>query len=156
MTATVRPASDPSLGELVSSVTTNVSSLVRLEIELAKTEVQEQVKQGAVGGGLAVVALFLVLLSTVLLSIAAGLGLAVVLPAWAAFLIVAGVYLLVAAILGLLGVRRFKRIKGPQRAAAALAETKTALANRANADRAAVDRAVASRAADLGISKPSG
>ena len=134
MTATVRPASDPSLGELVSSVTTNVSSLVRLEIELAKSEVQQQVKQGAVGGGLAVVALFLVLLSTVLLSIAAALGLAVVLPAWAAFLIVAGVYLLVAAILVFLGVRRFKRIKGPQRAAAALAETKTVLANRGTAN----------------------
>lgn len=134
MTATVRPASDPSLGDLVSSVTTNVSSLVRLEIELAKSEVQQQVKQGAVGGGLAVVALFLVLLATVLLSIAAALGLAVVLPAWAAFLIVAGVYLLVAVILLLLGVRRFKRIKGPQRAAAALAETKTALANRGTAN----------------------
>ena len=146
MTATVRPASDPSLGELVSSVTTNVSSLVRLEIELAKSEVQQQVKQGAVGGGLAVVALFLVLLSTVLLSIAAALGLAVVLPAWAAFLIVAGVYLLVAVILLLLGVRRFKRIKGPQRAAAALAETKTALANRGSANRAA---------ASSGITKPS-
>ena len=142
MTATVRPASDPSLGELVSSVTTNVSSLVRLEIELAKSEVQQQVKQGAVGGGLAVVALFLVLLSTVLLSIAAALGLAVVLPAWAAFLIVAGVYLLVAVILLLLGVRRFKRIKGPQRAAAALAETKTALANRGSANRGTANNAI--------------
>ncbi len=156
MTATVRPASDPSLGELVSSVTTNVSSLVRLEIELAKTEVQEQVKEGAVGGGLALAAGFLMLLATVLLSIAAALGLAVVMPAWAAFLVVAGVYLLIAAILVFLGIRRFKRIKGPQRAVAALAETKAALADRANANRAAVDRAAANRAADLGISKPSG
>jgi signal transduction histidine kinase len=130
MTATGRPPADPSLGQMVSSVTSNVSSLVRLEIELAKSEIQQQVKAGAVGGGLAAVAGFLVLLAIIMLSIAAALGLATVVPGWAAFLIVAGAYLLVAAVLVLVGVRRFKKIKGPKRATAAFAETKSVLAQR--------------------------
>jgi membrane protein implicated in regulation of membrane protease activity len=131
MSAIGRPNADPSLGQLVSSVTSNVSSLVRLEIELAKSEVQQQVKQGAVGGGLAAVAGFLVLLSIILFSIAAALGLARVMPGWAAFLVVGGAYLLIALLLVLLGVRRFKRIKGPKRASEAIAETKEVLGQRA-------------------------
>ena len=133
MTVTDRTGSDASIGQLVSNVTSNVSSLVRLEIELAKTEVQQQVKAGAVGGGMAAMAAFLVLLSVILLSIAAALGLANVLPGWAAFLIVGGAYLLIAVLLVFLGVRRFKKIKGPQRAIASVNETKTVLTARAQA-----------------------
>jgi membrane protein implicated in regulation of membrane protease activity len=131
MSVNGRADADQSLGQLVSSVTSNVSSLVRLEIELAKSEISEQVKQGAVGGGMAAVAGFLVLLAIILLSIAAALGLATVMPGWAAFLVVAGAYLLIAALLVFIGIRRFKRIKGPQRASASFAETKSVLAQRA-------------------------
>jgi O-antigen ligase len=103
---------------------------VRLEIELAKSEVSAQLKQGAVGGGFAALAGFLVLLAIILLSIAAALGLATVMPGWAAFLVVGGAYLLIAVILVLLGVRKFKKVKGPKRASAALTETKEVLAAR--------------------------
>jgi Putative Actinobacterial Holin-X, holin superfamily III len=133
MTVTDRTGSDASIGQLVSNVTSNVSSLVRLEIELAKTEVQQQVKAGAVGGGMAAMAAFLVLLSVILLSIAAALGLAHVVPGWAAFLIVGGAYLLVALLLVFLGIRRFKKIKGPQRTIASVNETKTVLASHVQA-----------------------
>lgn len=119
-----------SLGELVSGVTSNVSSLVRLEIELAKTELSEQVKQGVAGGGLAAVAAGLSVFAVILLSIAAAFGIATVLPTWAGFLIVGGVYLLIAVILLLIGINRLKRVKGPQRAQAALADTKALLADR--------------------------
>ena len=37
---------DQSIGKLVSNVTTNVSSLVRLELELAKTELSESGEAG--------------------------------------------------------------------------------------------------------------
>lgn len=127
---TDRSSSDASLGQLVSSVTRNVSSLVRLEVELAKSELAQQAKRGAVGGGLAAFAGLLVLLAVVMLSIAAALGLAHVMPAWAAFLVVAGAYLLVALVLVLVAVRRFKKIKGPTRAKAAFEETKSVLAQR--------------------------
>lgn len=130
MSATGRPPADQSLGQLVSSVTSNVSSLVRLELELAKAEVQQQVKAGAVGGGMAAVAAFIVVLAIILFSIAAALGLANVMPGWAAFLVVGGAYLVIAVVLVFLGIRKFKRIKGPQRASAALVETKEVLGQR--------------------------
>src|SRR5437588_10401790 len=100
MSATSRTTGDKSLGDLVSSVTSNVSSLVRLEIELAKSEIQEQLRQGAAGGGMAAVAAAMSLLALILLSFAAVYGLAEVMPVWAGFLVVGGAYLLIAAVLG--------------------------------------------------------
>lgn len=44
---------EPSLGDLVMGLTDDVTALVRKEIDLAKTELQENVKQGARGGGMA-------------------------------------------------------------------------------------------------------
>jgi len=70
------------------------------------------------------------------LSFAAVYGLAQVMPAWAAFLVVAGVYLLVAALLGFLALRRFRALKGPERAIAEAKETRDLLVEhngRANA-----------------------
>src|SRR4051812_4299461 len=123
MSATSRSVPEQSLGHLVSKVTSNVSSLVRLELELAKAEITAQLREGAAGGGMAVVAGGLALLAGVLLSFAAVYGLAVVMPVWAAFLVVAGVYLLLAALLGYLAVRRFRALKGPGRAIAEAART---------------------------------
>ena len=131
MSANGRPPADQSLGQMVSSVTSNVSSLVRLEIELAKSELTQQVKAGATGGGLAAGAALLALLALVLFSIAAALALAIVMPGWAAFLVVGGVYVLIAALLVFLGMRRFQKIKGPQRATAAFDQTKSVLVERA-------------------------
>lgn len=51
-----------------------------------------------------------------LIYIAAALGLAALgLPYWAAFLIVAGVLLVIAAVLGLIGLRRLKKVKPPEK-----------------------------------------
>ena len=149
MSANGRPSTDQSLGQLVSSVTSNVASLVRLEIELAKSELTTQVRSGATGGGLAAAAALLALLAIVLFSIAAALALALVVPGWAAFLIVGAVYVLVAALLVFLSMRRFKQIKGPQRATVALDQTKTVLTDRAAARAAAKASGVS--AADAGL-----
>lgn len=43
---------EPSLGELVMSLTDDITTLVRKEVELAKTELQENVKDGAKAGGM--------------------------------------------------------------------------------------------------------
>src|SRR6476620_9993789 len=119
-----RPAVEQSLGQLVSKVTTNVTTLVRLEIELAKAELADQFRQGAAGGGMVAGAAFLAFVAFFLLSFAAVYGLAQVMPVWAAFLVVAGVYLLVAALLGFLASRRFRALKGPERAIAEANKTK--------------------------------
>lgn len=118
---------DASLGQLVSGATAQMSSLVKLELELAQAEVKAQVQQGAAGGGLAAAAGVIAFVAFLLLSVAAALALALVLPWWAGFLIVGGAYLLLAGLLGFLGVRHFKRIKGLQQTQASVAETQAML-----------------------------
>jgi hypothetical protein len=95
---TPEPAgADQSLGDLVALAAKDVSQLIRYEIDLAKTELQSDVKRVGLAGGLAVVAAFVGCLVLVLLSIAFAFGLvALGIWTWAAFLIVAGTYVLLA------------------------------------------------------------
>jgi Putative Actinobacterial Holin-X, holin superfamily III len=130
--ATAGPAADePTLGALVASASSDVSSLVRSEIALAKTEIAQDVKAAAKGGGMLGVAGFLGVVAFVLLSIAAAYGLfALGLPRWLAFVIVAVVYLLVAGLLALLARRALTGIKPPERTARTVKETVAVLKNR--------------------------
>ncbi|RAJ61763.1 putative superfamily III holin-X [Streptomyces sp. Amel2xB2] len=117
-----------SLGQLVASATTELSALVHDEIALAKAEIRQDVKRGIVGGGAATVAGVLLLFSLPVLSFAAaygihnlGLGLA-----WS-FLIVGGAYIFVALVLLLLALRKFKRIKPPEKSIASAKQTASVL-----------------------------
>lgn len=97
-----------SLFKLLADVPGLIVDLFRQEIENLKKELVDKVKHAGVGVGLlagaAVIALFL--LGTLIL---AGIyGLATVLPMWASALIVAGVLLLIVAILVLVGMRQLK------------------------------------------------
>lgn len=89
--------SDQTLGDLVSQATKDVSQLVRYEIELAKTELRGDLKRVGLAGALGGVAAFTGCLILVLLCIAFAYGLtALGIWTWAAFLIVAGVCVLLA------------------------------------------------------------
>jgi hypothetical protein len=108
---------DPTLGKLVMDAQRDISTLISKEIQLAKSELQVSVKHGGVGIGLFAGAIFLLLLAIIMLSVAfayfihlTGLGLH-----WS-FLIVFGVYVLIAAILAWIGVRQVKQVKAPERA----------------------------------------
>ncbi len=109
--------SDASIGTLVAGIQQDITTLVRGEIELAKAELRESAERAGAGAGMLGAAAFLVLLAVVLISIALGYGLVALglHPAWA-FLIVAGFYLIVAVVLGLLGRNQLQGIKGPERA----------------------------------------
>jgi Putative Actinobacterial Holin-X, holin superfamily III len=115
----VRPGErieDMSLGELVALASSNVSRLIRSEIDLAKLELRDDAKKAALGGVLFSVAGLVAGLVVILLSIAAAYGLvAFGIAHWAAFLIVAGVYVLLAAVLVGLGYLRMRKISGIQR-----------------------------------------
>ncbi|MFI8232386.1 phage holin family protein [Streptomyces sp. NPDC085900] len=90
---------DRSVGELLSAVTSDVQTLFRQEIDLAKAEVrQETTKAGKAAGmyGGAGFAGYMVLL---FLSLAAVLGLSNVMDGGWASLIVTGVWAIVAAVL---------------------------------------------------------
>ena len=98
-----------SLFALLGDIPTMVTDLVQREIELVKTEVTEKLRALGKGSGLlagaAVVALFMI---GVLLT-SAVLALSLVMPGWAAALVVAGILLVIAAVLGLIGYRVLKK-----------------------------------------------
>ena len=110
------PAGDgQSLGDLVALAAKDVSQLIRYEIDLAKTELKDDVQRIGLAGALGGVAAFVACLVLVLLSIALAFGLiALGIWAWAAFLIVSAAYVLFAVlVLGIayLKVRRLSGLK---------------------------------------------
>lgn len=117
----------PSLGTLVAGITAELSALVRGEIALAKAEVRESAKAGAAGAILFIVAGVLLGMVWLLVTWAVVYVLVEVadLPTWASFLIVAGFYLIVAIIFGLVGVTRFKKARGPEMAKNEIQRTKS-------------------------------
>lgn len=97
-----------SLIELITSLPEQVQALVQREIELIKTELVEKLKALGVGAGLLLGAVITLMFFIGVLLTLAIIGLSYVLPAWAAALIVAGVLLIIAVILGLVGYRVLK------------------------------------------------
>ena len=90
---------EQSLGDLVAIAAKDVSALVRYEVDLAKAELKSDVKRVGIAGGLGVMAAFVGCLVIVLLSIAFAFGLITLgIWTWAAFLIVAGTYVLLGAL----------------------------------------------------------
>jgi hypothetical protein len=133
---------DRSLGQLVASATAEMSALVHDEIALAKAELRQDVKCGAIGGAAISIAGVFALFSLPVLSFAAaygihnlGLGLA-----WS-FLIVGGAYLALAALLALLAVAKFKKVKPPEKSIASAKQTAAVLQTVKPHPRAAKDKA---------------
>jgi uncharacterized membrane protein YqjE len=108
--------------DLVGRLREDVRGLVQSEIDLAKAEVRDKVKTQGKGAALAGVAAVLALFALVALLIAAILALDIVMPAWAAALVVGGVLLLLAAILALVAKRKLS--SGPPVPNAAISEAK--------------------------------
>ena len=117
-------ADGPSLGDLVSSASKDFSALLRAEVELAKLEIKDDVRNAIAGGIMfAIAAVFGVFIIFALL-VALGEGLvAAHIWRWAAYLIVAGVLALVAGIVALIGLRLVKRIRPPERTIATTKDT---------------------------------
>ncbi|MQY05469.1 phage holin family protein [Actinomadura macrotermitis] len=126
---------DKSLGELVALASSSVSELVRAEIDLAKMELKGDAKKAALGGAMFSVAALIGGLIVILLSIAAAYGLvALGVWHWAAFLIVAGVYLVLAAVLIAIGYWRVRKIEGARRTRKTLKDDFTMLRKRGDSD----------------------
>lgn len=124
-------ASEPSIGDLVAGVSRDVSTLIRAEIELAKAEMKVSAKRAGLGAGMFAAAGALLSLTVVLASFAAAYGLvALGLATGWAFLIVAGAYLLIAVILGIIGAVSVRRVGPPQRTVATAKDTVATLKRR--------------------------
>ncbi|MET9697096.1 phage holin family protein [Streptomyces sp. NPDC006529] len=112
------------LGQLVASATAEMSALVHDEIALAKAELRQDVKRVGIGATAIGIAGVFGIFSLPVLSFAAaygihalGLGLA-----WS-FLIVGGAFLLLAGLLALIAVSKFKKVKPPERSIASVKQT---------------------------------
>ncbi len=144
-----RHGTEPSLGELVRDAATHFSTLFRSEVELAKAEVTAEVRKGVKGSILFIIALTILLFSLFFLFIAIAEMLAIWLPQWAAFSIVFGLMVVVSAGFALLGWRRVRSIRKPERTISSVRDTGAALTRRRserphvdqpNVDRHSVDQ----------------
>lgn len=87
--------------------------LVRAEFEQFKREMSRKLKNLGTGTLLILIALILVSYLTFTLLVAAIFGLAVVMPVWAAALVVSGAVLLVIIVLVAIAVAKFKKASPP-------------------------------------------
>jgi uncharacterized membrane protein YqjE len=101
------------MGELVKNLSGQMSTLVRQEVELAKTEMAEKGKKAGLGAGMfgaAGVAAILMLGSLTALVI---LALATAIPAWAAALVTTVLWGAVAGALALVGRTKMRELGTP-------------------------------------------
>ncbi len=117
-TTAVVPAAtaEPSVGSLVQSAMADVSTLIRGEVELAKTEISKSAKKAGIGAGAFGAAGVVLAFSAFFFFIALAefltwLGLI----RWISYLIVWFFLVLVAAIAGFIGMRTIKKIEKPER-----------------------------------------
>lgn len=118
---TVPPSTGPgttdggqqSLGDLVALAVSDITQLVKFEVDLAKLELKEDARRMGIGGVLLGMAAFVGCLVLMLLCFAYAYGLmAAGIWAWAAFLIVAATCVLLAALAVAIGLLKFRKLNG--------------------------------------------
>lgn len=101
-----------SIGELMRQVTTDLSTLMRQEVELAKAEIRQEGKKAGKAAGLYGGAGFGGYMVALFLSIALWAGLSNVMDAGWAALIVAVIWAVIAGVLYSMGKKNAERIRG--------------------------------------------
>jgi uncharacterized membrane protein YqjE len=101
------------VGELLNELSTQTTTLVRQELELAKAEMAEKGKQAGLGAGMFGGAGLFGLLSLGALTACVIAGLATGMDLWLAALIVTVVYAVIAGVLALLGRKRTREAAPP-------------------------------------------
>jgi uncharacterized membrane protein YqjE len=124
---------DASLGQLTARMSEQVSRLVRDELALAQVEAKEKAKRLGLGAGMFGASGMLAFLGLAVAIAAAVLGLATVMSAWLAAVIVAAALFLIAGVIALTGKKAV---------AAGAPPVPTAAIENSKADVAAVRRAV--------------
>ncbi|WP_318202158.1 phage holin family protein [Streptomyces sp. SCL15-4] len=123
-----------SIGQLFASATTELSALVHDEIALAKAQLKQDVKRGAMSGGAFSMAGAVLVFSLPMLNFALAYGI----RTWShwnlaiCFVLSFAANVLVAGLLGLIGLvfaKKAKRGKGPQKVAASMKESAGVLQN---------------------------
>ncbi|MYS20866.1 Putative Holin-X, holin superfamily III [Streptomyces sp. DvalAA-14] len=117
-----------SIGQLFAAATAEMSALVHDEIALAKAELRQDARRAAIGSGALVVALALAIFAVPMGCMALAYVLhRTTLPLDACFGIVCGAFFVLAGLLGLLAVGRFKKVKKPELSISSAKETAAVL-----------------------------
>ena len=111
-----------SIPEILQDVLTNIQDIVRAEVSLAKAELGEEISSARSGGLLVGVGAVAAIFSALFILLACVYALALVMPNWAAALIVAAAVGVAAAVTLGLGVKRLKTIRAAPKTAATLKE----------------------------------
>lgn len=119
-----RPKGQGSIGDLVKDATAQASSLIRSEVELAKTEIAQSGKKVGLGVGLFAAAGVIIAYSSFFLFLALAWLLDHFMPRSLAFLVVFLIMAALTAILALVGVKQLKGAKKPERTINSLGELK--------------------------------
>ena len=117
---------EPSIGELVKDATAQISTLVRAEVELARSEITRDVKKGLTGSVFFIAAMVVLFYSTFFFFFFLAELLDTWLWRWVAFLIVFGIMVVVTVVLALFGYLKVRRIRGPQQTIESVKETRSA------------------------------
>jgi len=104
---------EPSTGELVSRLSTDLTTLVRDELRLATAEMSGKAKQAGIGAGMFGAAGLVALYGVGALLAAIIAALALVMDVWLAALIVAVVLFVIAGIAALLGKNKVSEVGSP-------------------------------------------
>lgn len=108
------PPTQRSIGELVQSIRDELLGVVHHEIDIAKKEFTAIAIKAGIIAACAAVLLFLLLSAWVMLLFFAATGLeGLGMPYWGAFLLIAGVFIVLSLIAGLVAFLVYKRIKAP-------------------------------------------
>jgi predicted RND superfamily exporter protein len=120
---------EPTIGKLIVDATSDLSLLIRNEIELAKSELRFSVKAGGLGAALGAVAAFFGVLALIMLSISLAFLLAKLpfIGLFLAFLLVFLLYAAVAGVLAYVAMRKFKQVHAPEQTIAAVKSNKQVL-----------------------------
>ena len=127
-----------SLGQLVASATAEMSALVHDEIALAKAEIRQDVKRGAIGSAAGIAAGVVLLFSLPMLSFALAYGI----NTWTGghngnggwnmvwcFLLSFAANVLRAGLLGLLAYAKFRKVEPPRKSIASAKQTAAVMQN---------------------------
>ena len=128
--ANLGASGEPTIGNLVKDASANVSTLLRAEVALAKSEVVKEVKKAGAGTGLIICAAVLLLYASLFFFVFLGFLLDIWLPTWAAFGIVFLILLFIsiAAIVG--GYLLFRKLRKPEKTIESVKEVKSVLPGR--------------------------
>ncbi|OBF29570.1 hypothetical protein A5724_25065 [Mycobacterium sp. ACS1612] len=110
MSVESKQTAEPTIGELMGQLSSQVSRLIRDEMRLAEKEFQQSAKHAGIGAGLFSVAGLLAFFGAATVIAAAVAALSLVLPVWAAALIVGAVLILAAGIAAFAGRSQAKEV----------------------------------------------